>query len=221
MHVVIINASPRIAKCSNTAKILHPFVEGVEEEGGSVELFSLSERCQWKTAMNAFYMNENIIFALPVFTETIPGIMMEFLEELSVEMQKRENRLSTRRLSFILQSGFPEACQRRNCENYLELLPSELNSEFAGILSYGFNMRFIQNKEFEEVLCSYKKMGKGYIAHNCTFFFQEAKAFTGQDFFSTEEANLFNRIFNRLWRYISKERGCGASLCDKPYEREE
>ena len=46
-HLVIINGSPRVAKFSNTDKIIRSFAKGLEEEGVTWELHNLSDRKQW------------------------------------------------------------------------------------------------------------------------------------------------------------------------------
>ena len=57
-HLVIINGSPRMAKFSNTDKIIHSFVKGLEETGITWELHNLSNRKEWDVAREAFlHMN--------------------------------------------------------------------------------------------------------------------------------------------------------------------
>ena len=41
MHVVIINGSPRTCEFSNTAKILHSFVKGLEKENVTFQMLKL------------------------------------------------------------------------------------------------------------------------------------------------------------------------------------
>ena len=218
MHVMIINASPHATNLSNTAKILEFFQRGIVQAGGTVELYHLAGRSQWEDAKKAFFENENVIFALPVFAAIIPGFMMEFLEELSDCSSSVQEKDSKRKISFILQSGFPEACQRRCCENYLKKLPELLHGNFAGILSYGIDMRFIENKEFQSVLDSYEEMGIQFIKHDGNFFFQEAIDFTGPEYITEAQAKKFNRLFNFFCRHLSEGKGCTVSLTHKPYE---
>ena len=49
-HIVIINGSPRVAKFSNTDKIIHSFAKGLEETGITWELHNLSSRKEWDAA---------------------------------------------------------------------------------------------------------------------------------------------------------------------------
>ena len=57
-HLVIINGSPRVAKFSNTDKIIHSFVKGLEETGITWELHNLSNRKEWDAAREAFLTHE-------------------------------------------------------------------------------------------------------------------------------------------------------------------
>ena len=54
MHVVIINGSPRTKKFSNTDKIIQSFAKGLQSEGSTCEVYSLSNRSEWEAAWEAF-----------------------------------------------------------------------------------------------------------------------------------------------------------------------
>ena len=82
MHLVIINASPRVEAKSNTARIIRTLVRGYEESGNTTEVWHLSDKKQWTGAKEAYEKNSNILFALPLYVESVPGIMLEFLETL-------------------------------------------------------------------------------------------------------------------------------------------
>ena len=87
MHVVIINGSPRSSQFSNTAKILQSFIKGYEADGDTYELYSLSNPKEWDAARRAYLANAKIIFALPMYVESIPSLMLEFLDSLPTERQ--------------------------------------------------------------------------------------------------------------------------------------
>lgn len=214
MHFVIINASPHKVELSNTAMILEPFQKGIVEAESTFETYHLSKKQHWEKAKKAFLENENIVFALPVFAAILPGFMLEFLEEMISEREIKANK----KIAFILHSGFPEACQRRYCEDYLKTLPEMLNSTFSGILSYGINVRFIKNTQLKEVLNAYQYMGTQFVKNNGTFFFKEAVEFTGDEHITEIQAKKFNQIFNFFCRHIAEEKGCTTGLQARPYE---
>ena len=132
MHVIIINGSPRVEKYSNTEKIIDAFSEGLSEAGVSFERYAISNKNNWDKAREAYLNNTEIIIALPLYVESAPGILLEFLETLPV---KDKNT----RVSFILQSGFAEASQLRCGEEFLKKLPEYLGVSYGGTLIKGDN----------------------------------------------------------------------------------
>ena len=96
MHLVIINASPRVEAKSNTARIIRTFVRGFEMNGNEAEVWHLSDKKQWTGAKEAYEKNSNILFAVPLYVENVPGIMLEFLETLQPKQE-----IGTK-MSFIL-----------------------------------------------------------------------------------------------------------------------
>ena len=98
MHLVIINASPRIEDRSNTAKIIKVFLRGFMKKENTAEVWHLSNRKQWEDAKTAFENNGNILFAVPLYVENIPGIMLEFLEKLEPKSE------AGTKMSFILKA---------------------------------------------------------------------------------------------------------------------
>ena len=113
MHVVIINGSPRAQKYSNTEKIIASFTKGLSEKGVSFEAYAISNRKSWEMIRDAYIKNEEILIALPLYVECVPGLLLEFLETLP---KKDEHT----RLSFLLQSGFAEGCQLRCGEDFCQ-----------------------------------------------------------------------------------------------------
>ncbi|MBR5321896.1 MAG: NAD(P)H-dependent oxidoreductase [Clostridia bacterium] len=217
MHYVIINASPHTTSLSNTAQVIDSFQQGIKNENSTVEIYHLSQKKHWKSAKSAFLTNENIVFALPVFAATIPGFFMEFLEELYLEISEKRKSPIKHNISFLIQSGFPESCQRINCENLLKTIPGFLNSNFSGILSYGINARFAIDRSWTSVLDNFENIGELFVRNNGNFFFEQAENFNTPELLSENEAKKFNKLFNFFCRQISESKGCNISLKDKPY----
>ena len=217
MHIVIIHASPRTPSQSNTARITESFCTGLIRSGATVETYYLADREQWDAARSAFLLGGNLLFALPLYNGQVPGTMMEFLQLLSGCVNATQQ--TQRKVSFILQSGFPEACQRRVCERYLETLPALLGSQFGGVLSHGntFNIAFGETGAKESPPC-YERMGELFVAHDATFFFQEALDFTGPEYITEKDAKLFNRIFRFFCEHTAQAQGCVVDLNHKPYQ---
>ena len=83
MHLVIFSGAARPRPKSNTAKIIAAFQTGYEEGGNTTEVWYLSDRSQWADAAEAFAVHDNLLIALPLYVENIPGILLEFLEGLT------------------------------------------------------------------------------------------------------------------------------------------
>ena len=101
MKVLAFNGSPRMDK-GNTALILNPFLEGVEEAGADFELFYTSElninpcqgrfRCWLKTPGNCFQQDDMQmlyprlrqadvwVFATPVYVDGVSGPMKNLMD---------------------------------------------------------------------------------------------------------------------------------------------
>ena len=220
MHVVIINGSPRVQKHSNTDTIIQSFGKGLHESGTTYELYSLSNRREWDAAREAFICNEQIIFALPLYVECVPSIMLEFLETLPIERQQ------SAQISFILHGGFDEGHQLRLCERFLQSLPAQLGCTYGGCLIQGgsflIRMRYDEKmqKAMDKKLDGYTEMGQSFAARGC-FMTADARKFTGPEKNPWFVHLLFRLYIKRLVRnnfeYFARQWGCAGPLDDKPY----
>ena len=218
MHVLIINGSPRIKKFSNTDKIIEKFCKGYCESGNTVEVFEVSDRKQWDGIRAAFASNKNILIALPLYVENIPGLLMEFLETV-------EPKNDGTKISYILQSGFAEGCQLRCGERYLEILTKELGCEYGGTLVKGdnFSIRLFEGEQRDKITDPYIKMGSVF-ASDGNFESEECKKFTGPERFPWHIRLLVGLIFKSVARKgfnsAAKQWGCTMPLNDRPYLNE-
>ena len=101
MRLVILSGAARPQQKSNTAKIIEAFRKGYQENGSTAEVWYLADRNQWEGAAEAFQTGENILIALPLYVENIPGILLEFLEGLTPKT------VPGTKMAFVLQGGFP------------------------------------------------------------------------------------------------------------------
>lgn len=210
MHVVIINGSPRISKYSNTDKIIASFGKGLTETGASFETHAISDRNSWGAIWEAYLKNDEILIALPLYVECVPGLLLEFLDTLP-------GKDECTRLSFILQSGFAEGCQLRCGEEFLQKLPEYLGVRYGGCLVKGdnFSIRLLDEKQRERVTKPYQAMG-AVFAKGDGFFRKEAKKFTGPEFFPLPVRLLLQIIFKtfgkKRFQKAAASWGCYESL---------
>lgn len=216
MHVVIINGSPRIQKYSNTEKIIAAFTKGLSEKGASFETYAISNRKSWDIIRDAYIKNDEILIALPLYVECVPGLLLEFLETLP---QKDTHT----RLSFLLQSGFSEGCQLRCGEAFLEKLPEYLGVRYGGCLVKGdnFAIRFLDEEKQDQVTKPYQAMGE-LFAEGDGFFREEAKKFTGPEYFSLPMRLMIGLIHKtlakKMLQKVAESWGCRVPLDEKVWE---
>ena len=211
MHVVIINGSPRVQKYSNTEKIIAAFAKGLSEAGSTFEAHAISDRKTWDIVRDAYMKNDEILIALPLYVECVPGLLLEFLETLP---QKDERT----RLSFLLQSGFAEGCQLRCGEAFLEKLPGYLGVRYGGCLVKGgnFGIRILDEEKQAQATKPYQAMGR-LFAEGEGFFREEAKKFTGPEYFPLPMRLLIGLIQKTLAKKMLQE--AAASLgCSTPLD---
>ena len=109
MHVVIINGSPRAQKYSNTEKIIAAFAKGLAEKGSTFETHAVSNRKTWDAIRGAYLKNDEILIALPLYVECVPGLLLEFLETLP--KKDEHTRLNSDKVLFSFARG-RERCDR-------------------------------------------------------------------------------------------------------------
>lgn len=216
MHVVIINGSPRMQKYSNTEKIIASFAEGLSEKGASFEAYAISNRKSWGMIREAYIKNEEILIALPLYVECVPGLLLEFLETLP---KKDEHT----RVSFLLQSGFAEGCQLRCGEEFLTKLPGYLGVRYGGCLVKGnnFGIRILDEEKQRQVTKPYQAMGR-LFADGDGFFRVEAKKFTGPETFPLPVRLMMQFIFKtfakKTFQKAAASWGCTVPLDEKIWE---
>jgi multimeric flavodoxin WrbA len=215
-HLVIINGSPRVAKFSNTDKIIHSFVKGLEGTGITWELHNLSNRKEWDAAREAVLSHERILIAFPLYVECIPSLMLEFLESLPSE------RNQPCQISFLLHGGMDEGNEFRFCEQILQGLPAQLGCSFGGTLIHGgsFGIRTREDAVKAKIVAPYEKMGR-LFAQSGNFLTPEAKKFTGPEQYPWLVRKMVSLLFmkkvNKGFEDFAKSWGCTRSLDDKPY----
>jgi multimeric flavodoxin WrbA len=215
-HLVIINGSPRVEKFSNTEKIIHSFVKGLEEAGVTWELHHLSNRNEWDAAREAYLDNKRTLIAFPLYVECVPSLMLEFLETLPVVRQQQGE------LSFLLHGGMDEGYEFRFCERILQGLPAQFGCSYGGTLIHGgsFGIRTREDAVKAKIVAPYEKMGR-LFAQQGNFLTPEAKKFTGPEQYPWLVRKMVSLLFlkkvNGEFEQFAKDWGCTRPLDDKPY----
>ncbi|MFC2129459.1 NAD(P)H-dependent oxidoreductase [Bacteroidota bacterium] len=128
MKLIIYNGSPRGLK-SNTKLLMDEFIKGIYNEGRyEVEVYYLAAKSQRLQGVEAYPTADKVILAFPLYTDSMPGLVKEFIEKLSVYEESDSNP----DMGYVVQSGFPEPAHSRHVERYLERLTERLGAKYLG-----------------------------------------------------------------------------------------
>ncbi|MCQ4022380.1 MULTISPECIES: hypothetical protein [unclassified Ruminococcus] len=197
MRLTIISGAVRHQSKSNTAKIIGAFRQGFEAGGNTTKVWFLSDRRQWDSARAALQTEENVLFALPLYVENVPGILLEFLEGAAADAPPQ----ACGRLSFLLQGGFPEASQSRCCEKFLKTLPGKLGREYGGTFIHGemFGLSLLGEKRAKAMLKPFAEAGRR---------FAQAGRFQGADFANLSSPEYLSEKQIRQSRHFRPAQKC-------------
>jgi hypothetical protein len=221
VDLVIFSGSPQYKEKSSTACVVEAFGKGFQcYEENHLEVYFLYERGRWSEYKEIFKNSSNIILAMPLYVECIPGLVMEFIEfiEAKEEVHRKNNKLG-----FIIQGGFDEAHQLRTAEHYCENLSACLNCTYTGTLIKGgmFGLKGFRSDSFrEKALSRFYEVGKNYATTG--FFHKEAvTSFAAPERYSNFIilASRITKPLNKIaWWYISKKIDADDKLDARPYD---
>ena len=81
--------------------------------------------------IESFTGNDTVIIAFPLYTDSVPGKVKYFLEQLG-DLEWKEKRIGV-----IVQSGFPEAIHTSFIAGYFERLVRKMGAEYIGSVIRG------------------------------------------------------------------------------------
>lgn len=128
MKLALFNGSPR-GNTSNTKILLTHFCKGFEEFNGevlSIDYLISSKNIQ--SQVENFKSAEAVLLAFPLYTDSMPGIVKNFIEEIG------EYDGTGKKILFLVQSGFPEGVHSTYVEKYLKWLANKWNFEYTGTI---------------------------------------------------------------------------------------
>lgn len=133
MKLLVINGSPR-GEEGATAMLTGAFIRGARTSGVTVvETLNLRQAKDDIANRAAFEAADAVILAYPLYIDAMPALTKQFIETLL----PLRGPCRGKRLGFIVQSGFPEACQSRAVEHYNEKLARRLGCTYAGCVIRG------------------------------------------------------------------------------------
>ena len=129
MKRLALNGSPRGTK-SNSRKIIGWMVEGMREAGAEEpQVLDLARTRELPEQRDAFLEADEVVLVFPLYTDSTPGIVKNFLDSLA---DAPADRLRGKRLALVVHSGFPEAAHSQPVVRYLERVCTRLGMLHCG-----------------------------------------------------------------------------------------
>ncbi|MDR3686555.1 MAG: NAD(P)H-dependent oxidoreductase [Coriobacteriia bacterium] len=131
--LLLLNGSPRGPR-SNSMRMMARVAEGWQVAGGADPLvLHLAKRADFERAVAQFASAETVLLGMPLYTDSMPGLVAEFIEALEPRVGRSDNP----RMGFLVQSGFMEPLHSRGLERYLAKLTVRLGCAYAGTIVRG------------------------------------------------------------------------------------
>ena len=163
MRLVLFNGSPRHKK-SNSGILIDQFLTGYR--GVSSDPFSLhyiADRKEKQAALQSFQQAEIVLLIFPLYTDSMPGIVKEFFEDvagLSISRPKK--------IGYIVQSGFPEAIHSVYVERYLEKFTGRIGCEYLGTVIRGGveGIQIMPDSMTRKLFRRFQQLGEHFATHH-------------------------------------------------------
>lgn len=158
MQLLAVNGSPR-GKKSNSRIIMEALLSGAKEvENCNSSMIYLNKTSSYEQRITAISDADMILLIFPLYTDSMPGIMMKFIETL----HNNRECIAQKKMGFIVQSGFPERHHSIFVQRYIIKLIKKLNCDFIGsaILGGIEGLQSSSEEELEKYNATLKKAGK-------------------------------------------------------------
>ncbi len=218
MKLAIINGSPR-GKKSNSKILTDHFLKGYNSLCPDIVSvnYLVNSKLQ-EESKNVFRDAETVIIIFPLYTDCMPGIVKEFFEHIS------ECEISrSKKMGFIVQSGFPEAIHSIYVERYLEKFTKRLKCHYLGTIIKGGveGIQIMPPSMTKKLFGKFEALGK-YFAKTSTFSAEIKESLRKPLKMSPLNAFLFDAISktgltNFYWNKNLKENRAYHKRFDKPY----
>lgn len=219
MKLAIINGSPRRKK-SNSSILTDHFLRGYYQTcTDEVPVHYLASQKRKGEGMWLFEQAETVIIIFPLYTDSMPGMVKEFFEEIS-----KPGVILPQRIGFIVQSGFPEAIHSVFVERYLAKLVKRLKREYLGTVIKGGveGIQIMPPGMTRKLFNRFEELGQ-YFAEHGTYSPAVVQALRKPYTLSVTRRFLFNLfkltgLTNFYWNTHLKKNGAWQHRFDRPLE---
>lgn len=123
MKRLFVNGSPR-GRDSNSRLILSWIAEGMASAGvpeaiEAIETIDLARARELEAQREAFLSADEILMIMPLYTDSMPALVKRFIDSLA---DAPRERLTGKKIAFVVQSGFPESIHGETLASYLKRL---------------------------------------------------------------------------------------------------
>ena len=222
MKLIIFNGSPRGAG-SNTTILLDQFIKGFVSSGNNQhELFYL-KKTEPAECMKAIQLAEYVLLAFPLYTDSMPGIVKQFIESLS-PLRGKGNSI---KMGVIVQSGFPEGIHCAFIGHYFEKLCRRLSCEYLGTITKGGveGIKTKTQKQNRKLFTAFEDLGKvfgktGSFDKTIAEQLRSPMTFSGWTLILIRLFNAFGLLSVGMNKELKKNRAYEKRFA-RPYDQEE
>lgn len=220
MKRLLLNGSPR-GKDGNSRKILTWMGQGLDPTGVAASIIvDLAPNPTRPAALQAFLDAEEVVFAFPLYTDSMPGIVKAFLESVA---GADPARLRGKRIAFVIQAGFPEGIHTETLGHYLSRLCQRLGFCHLGTLRKGGmeSIRMLPPKAVAKVAADFVAAGSELADHG-GFSAELVRKMAGPRTFGIVVRTILRLVVvsgfgNNYWNRNLKKNGAFDRRFDAPY----
>jgi len=221
MKRCLVNGSPRGRK-SNSRIVLSWLLEGFSQGGArdESEILDLATLGDDPSIPQGFLEADEIVFIMPLYTDSMPGIVKRFIDSLSAVSPVR---LAGKRVFFIVQSGFPESLQSAVLVSYLARLAQRMEWDYGGTLVKGGleGIQIMPEIMTKKIKKRFVSVGE-YLVHHGRFDPEMVRLMAKPVTLSLPLRVLFTLISytgltNGYWNMMLKKHGAYECRFDAPY----
>lgn len=217
--LLLLNGSPRGPR-SNSMRMMSQMAEGWRSAGGSEPtVLHLAKRSDFDRAVVEFASAETVLLGMPLYTDSMPALVAEFIEALADRIGCPGNP----RLAFLVQSGFNEALHSRGLERYLAKLAARLESPYAGTIVRGSGeaLQVMSDRALAKLFSQLQELG-GQLARDGVFDAEALAKVARTERLSPIRAVVVSAAMTLpgtqfYWNSQLKKNGAWAQRFDAPY----
>jgi hypothetical protein len=194
--------------------------EGWQTAGGAEPVvLHLAKRADFDRAVAEFASAETVVLGMPLYTDSMPALVGEFVEALEPLVGRADNP----RLAFLVQSGFAEPLHSRGLERYLAKLAGRLGAPYAGTIvrGSGESLQAMPDEALGKLFALLRELGQ-QLAGDGRFDPETLARVAGREGFSAMTAAAMTVAFKLpvvqfYWTSQLKKNGAWNERFNAPY----